>query len=304
MQEIPVCRQKLGTIAISEPERRWWTSYDLPNPEAILKVFVAKSGCFGIVDRNKGLAMRGVERDLADSGELQGGSNIGGGQVKAADYFIIPDLVGSNKRSGGGGLGGALAGALGGRVLGGVLGGVKVNKKEANVTLTLVNARTTELERITEGYSRKSDVSFRGGAGGLVGGTFAAISGSGYENTQIGQVIVLAYLEAYRDMVDQLGGLPINPSEMAPQATAMTAAGGAAAAQAPSGYGVSNQAYNAIQTGMTITEVNNVVGFAGDEQAQAMNTRVMMWRNGPTATSFIMGTFTDGRLTGKNKGGI
>ena len=88
--EIPVCQKKLGTIAIVEPDNNWWQGLGLGSPEAVLKLFVMKSGCFSLVDRNKGLAGRNIERALADNGELQGGSNIGRGQVKAADYFIVP----------------------------------------------------------------------------------------------------------------------------------------------------------------------------------------------------------------------
>ena len=215
--QIPVCTQKLGTIAIVEPDNNWWQALGLGSPEAVIKMFVMKSGCFGLVDRNKGLSSRNLERALADSGELQEGSNIGRGQVKAADYFIVPDIVTKNERSGGGGLGAALGGALGGGVFGGIVGGLSVNKKEANVLLTLVNARTTEQERMTEGYARRSDWSFGGGAGTFWGG-FAGIGGGGYTNTDIGQVIVMAYLDAYTDLVSQLGGLPANPSAAAPEA--------------------------------------------------------------------------------------
>lgn len=216
--EIPVCYKKLGTIAIVEPENRWWVSYELGSPEALIKTFVARSGCFGLVDRGRGLASRAVERALGDSGELQRGSNIGKRQVKAADYVIVPDIVSANRNSGGGGALGGIAGALGGRTFGGLLGGLKVNKKEANVTLSLVNVRTTEMERITEGYSRTSDVSFGGGGGGLFGGVLAGAAGGGYTDTQIGRVMALAYLDAYTKMVSQLGGLPLDPSAAAPAA--------------------------------------------------------------------------------------
>ena len=37
-------------------------------------------------------------------------------------------------------------------------------------------------------------------------GGFAAAGGGGYQNTEIGQVIVLAYLDAYTKLVDELGG--------------------------------------------------------------------------------------------------
>ncbi len=216
--QIPVCTKKLGTIAIVEPDNRWWHSYKLGSPEALIKTFVARSGCFGLVDRGRGLASRAIERALADSGELQRGSNIGKRQVKAADYVIVPDMITANSRSGGGGLGGAIAGGLGRRAFGGLFGGVKVNKKEANVSLSLVNVRTTEMELLTEGYSRKSDVRFRGGGGSWLGGALIGAAGGGYTDTQIGRVIALAYLDAYTKMVTQMGGLPIDPSGAAPQA--------------------------------------------------------------------------------------
>ncbi|MGE5722653.1 MAG: penicillin-binding protein activator LpoB, partial [Sphingomonadales bacterium] len=142
--EIPVCTHKLGTVAVVEPDNNWWQALGLGSPEAVIKMFVMKSGCFGLVDRNKGLASRNIERALADSGELQQNSNIGRGQVKAADYFIVPDIVSKNEHSGGGNVGGALGGWLGGSTFGAIAGGISVNKKEANVMLTLVNARTTE----------------------------------------------------------------------------------------------------------------------------------------------------------------
>lgn len=217
-QEIPRCTKRLGTIAIVEPDNQWWRELNLGSPEAILKVFVQQSGCFGLVNRGRSMANRNMERAMADSGELQAGSNLGKGQVKAADYFLQPDIVSSNSNSGGGGVAGALGGMLGGRTFGALLGGISVKKKEANVTLSIVNARTTEEEALTEGYARKSDVSFGGGGGSLWGGGLAAAGGGGYQNTEIGQVIVLAYLDAYTKLVTQLGGLPENAAAAAPRA--------------------------------------------------------------------------------------
>jgi hypothetical protein len=215
--EIPVCGKRLGTAAVVEPDNNWWQSLGLGSPEAIIKVFIMKSGCFGLVDRGKGLASRAVERALADSGELQTNSNIGKRQVKAADYSIVPDLVTKNANSGGNALGGMLGGMLGG-TFGAIAGGINVKKKEANVTLTLVNMRTTEMELLTEGYARKSDLSFGAGGGAGWWGGFGAVGGGGYQDTDIGQVIVLAYLDAYKKMVTQMGGLPTNPSAAAPKA--------------------------------------------------------------------------------------
>lgn len=221
--EIPRCTKRLGTIAIVEPDNQWWRELNLGSPEAILKIFVQQSGCFGLVNRGRSMQSRAMERAMADQGELQRGSNLGKGQVKAADYFLQPDIVSTNKNSGGGGVGGALGGALGGmfggagRVLGGIAGGINIKKGEASVTLSLVNARTTEEEALTQGYFRKRDLSFGAGGGALFGG-FAGAAGGGYQNTEIGQIIVLAYLDAYKKLVTQMGGLPANAAAAAPRA--------------------------------------------------------------------------------------
>lgn len=220
-QDIPVCSRNLGVIAIVEPDNKWWREYELGSPEEILRIFVQRSRCFTLVNRGRSLQSRAMERALADSGELQRGSNIGKGQVLAADYFLEPNIVSANRNSGGSALGGVLGGVgglLGGRNVGAIAGGFKVNKREANVTLSVVNARTTVEEALVEGYARKSDVSFGAGGGGFFGGTFAGVGGGGYQNTEIGQIIVLAYLEAYKQMVTQLGGLPEDASLDAPPA--------------------------------------------------------------------------------------
>ena len=103
-----------------------------------------------------------MERAMAEQGELQAGSNMGKGQVKAADYFLQPDIVSANQNCGGGGAGAAAGGArrpcsaAGASAVGALAGGINVKKGEANVTLSLVNARTTEEEALTEGYARKT----------------------------------------------------------------------------------------------------------------------------------------------------
>ena len=225
MSEIPVCNRRLGTIAIVEPDNQWWRELNLGSPEAILKIFVQRSGCFGLVNRGRSMQSRAMERAMADNGELQAGSNVGRGQVKTADYFLEPDIVTANRNSGGGGVGAGLGGAIGGlfggsagSVIGGLAGGISVKKGEANVTLSVVNARTTEEEALVEGYARKKDVSWGAGGGAGWWGGFGAAGATGYQNTEIGQVIVLAYLDAYIRLVTQLGGLPANAAVAAPQA--------------------------------------------------------------------------------------
>jgi len=215
-QQIPVCSHRIGTLAIVEPDNQWWRELNLGSPEAIIKIFVQQSGCFTMVNRGRAMQSRAMERAMAEQGELQRGSNMGAGQVKAADYFLQPDIVSTNKNSGGGGAGAAIGGLLGHfgggwGAVGALAGGINVKKGEATVTLSLVNARTTEEEALTQGYFRKRDISW--GAGGAAGwwGGFGAAGASGYQNTEIGQVIVLAYLDAYKKLVSQLGGYQAVP---------------------------------------------------------------------------------------------
>ena len=210
--QIPVCTHRLGTLAIVPPDNQWWQAYNLGSPEAVIKVFVQRSGCFGLVNRGSAMRSREMERALAENGELQEGSNVGRGQVKTADFFLQPDIVSANKNSGGNGVGAALGGILGhshgwANTVGSIAGGINVNKGEANVTLSIVNARTTEEEALVEGYARKSDLSWGAGGGAGWWGGFAAAGATGYQNTEIGQIIVLAYLDAYRKLVYQLGGV-------------------------------------------------------------------------------------------------
>ena len=190
---------------------------DSAESEAIRKVFVQQSGCFGIVNRGRSMQSRAMEKALAEDGELQRGSQVEKKhQVIAAQYFMEPNIVSTNKNSGGGGIGGGLGGAIGGMfggsagsVIGGIAGGISVKKGEANVTLSIVNAATTEEEALTEGYFRKRDLSWAGGGGAGWWGGFGAAGATGYQNTEIGQIIVLAYLDAYKKLVTQLGGQPV-----------------------------------------------------------------------------------------------
>ncbi len=200
---IPTCDKKIGTLAVHEPENKWWQELQLESPEALIKVFVSQSKCFTLVDRGKGLAAAQAERALAGEGELRGGSNVGKGQMKAADYVLVPDIVNKNGNSGGKKIGGILGGFVPG-LAGAVLGGISLKSKTADVVLTLTDVRSTEQVALEEGHAKKTDLGW--GAGGAVGffGGFAAGGASGYANTEIGQVVTMAYLDAYTKLVNGL----------------------------------------------------------------------------------------------------
>jgi curli biogenesis system outer membrane secretion channel CsgG len=222
---IPKCAKKYGTLAVIEPEKNWWTEYGLGSPAALIKVYVSQSGCFTLLDRGKGMAAAQAERALAGSGELRGGSNVGKGQVKAADYVLVPDLVSKNNNAGGNNIGGILGGLLP-HGAGAILGGVSLKKKTADVVLTVTDVRSSEQVVMSEGHSTKTDLGWGAGGGFFSGGGFAAGGATGYADTEIGQVVSLAYLAAYKDMVEKFAALPENAkAEAAQQAVTMAKPG-------------------------------------------------------------------------------
>ncbi|MDE1937464.1 MAG: peptidoglycan-binding protein [Alphaproteobacteria bacterium] len=223
--QIPTCTHKIGTAAIYEPENKWWVDLKLESPEALIKVFVMRSGCFTLVDRGKGFSAVQQERELAGQGELRQGSNIGRGQIKAADYVIVPDVVSRNADAGGSNIGGILGGIIGGGV-GAIVSNISINSSTADVVLTVTDVRSSEQVAMEEGHGSKSDLGFGAGGGGWWGGGGGALGVSSYQNTQIGQVVALAYIDAYTKLVTQLGGVSDNASaDNAQQAVTMSKPG-------------------------------------------------------------------------------
>lgn len=210
--EIPRCANSIGTVALTDGDGHGWTAYNLGAPSTLLKSFVSRSGCFKLVDRGAGLAALQSEQALAAGGDLQRGSNVGAGQVKAADYVIVADIANTDANTSGGGVGGAVAGSVGGR-FGALLGGIKTQHVQAQTVLTVMNVRTSEIEATAEGSADKKDISFLGGGGWGFGGAV----GGGYEDTEVGKVVTYAFLDAYRQIVTQLGGLSDNAVADAPK---------------------------------------------------------------------------------------
>jgi curli biogenesis system outer membrane secretion channel CsgG len=201
--EIPTCAKKIGTLAVTEPQNQWWTALNLDSPAALIKVFVSQSKCFTLVDRGKGLQAAQAERALAASGEERVGSNIGKGQMKAADYVLVPDIANQNRNADRTNIGGMIGGLLP-HGIGALVGGVSLKSKTADVVLTLTDVRSTEQVALEQGHAKKTDLGWMGGGGGGFFGGFAAGGASSYANTEIGQVVTMAYLDAYVKLVGDL----------------------------------------------------------------------------------------------------
>lgn len=203
--DVPHCSRKLGTISIVDgDDPRPWTQYSLAAPSKLLKVLVQRSGCFNLVDRGSGLQAAQLERNIGSDLGLQRRSNVGQGQIKAADYVLVAEIQGANSNVSGGGGVGAIGGLIGGR-FGALAGGLRSKKMEANTVLSITNVRTTETIATAEGYAAKNNLTFgAGGGSGFFGGGIAAVGG-GYDNTDIGRIVTLSFIQAYSKMVNEPG---------------------------------------------------------------------------------------------------
>lgn len=194
------------------------------------------------------------ERDLGASGELRNRSNLGKGQIKAADYVMTPDLVGANSNAGGNAMSGMLGGLIGGDA-GRLVGGLNFKRKTADVVLTVTDVRSSEQVAMAEGSSKKTDIGW-GASGGLFTGSGIGAAGvGGYANTELGQVIALAYLQAYTDLVAQLGGLPDSASAASPE-QAVSVTKPARLFKGPDGKGV----VRSLDVGMLLYPTGNKSG--------------------------------------------
>lgn len=199
--QVPRCTRNVGTISIQNGDTAGWTYYRLQPPAGLLRVVIQQSGCFTVVERGAGLDAAMRERELAGEGNLQRGSNVGAGQIRAADYVLLADVVAQDNNASGGGVGAALGGVVGGR-LGGVIGGMGVRSQTAQTTLTLANVRTTE-SFAAEGNAANRN--FTWGGVGFLGGGGAGLGG--YTDTEIGRVVTVAFIDAYTQLISQLGVL-------------------------------------------------------------------------------------------------
>jgi curli biogenesis system outer membrane secretion channel CsgG len=208
--EIPKCSSRKGTLAIVEPDNQWWSGQNLQSPEALLKVYVSHSKCFTLLDRGKGLSAAQRERELASGGDLRVASNVGKGQMKAADYVLVPDLIGKNDKASGqeitGIVGGLLPKVKDKHGIAAGLGGIDFKTKTADVALTLTDVRSSEQVAFAQGHASKTNIGWKGGGGGFAG-ILVAGGASSYSNTEIGQVIATAYLRAFTGLVKEVNAM-------------------------------------------------------------------------------------------------
>lgn len=191
------CASPIGTAALIEQDNPMLAQAGLTSPIPLLRIMMAQSNCFRVVDRGQASQAMQRERAMAAGGDLQSGSNMGAGQMKAADFLITPNVVFKDANAGGGGLGlGALIPGIGGAIA----GGIKWTNMESQVTLFLTNVRTGEQEAAAEGSASKRDLGF----GGLAFGGLVGAGGGAYASTDIGKIVAAAFLDAHNKLVSQV----------------------------------------------------------------------------------------------------
>ena len=189
------CDKPMGAMAVVEPQSEVITAllrYRLSSPVGLIRLMIQQSNCFIVVERGAGLQNLQQERQLAASGEARQGSNLGGGQMVAADFVLTPSVVFSENNAGG--LGGAVGGILGGKAAA-IAGGLKF--KEAQTSMLVADSRSGVQVAAAEGSTKKADL--RLGAGLFGGGGGAA--GGGYGNTNEGKIIAAALMDNYNNVV-------------------------------------------------------------------------------------------------------
>jgi curli biogenesis system outer membrane secretion channel CsgG len=190
------CEQTLGTLSIVEEANQPWyqqftTQYRMQSTVPLLRMMIQQSNCFVVVERGQAFNNMQTERALAAQGELRRTSNIGKGQMVAADYTMTPSISFSQKDTSG------LSGLLGGRlgsVASLVSGSLKSN--EASTMLLLTDNRSGIQLAAAEGSAQNWDL-------GLMGDFFhhGFASVGGFSNTPQGKVLAASFMDSYNQMV-------------------------------------------------------------------------------------------------------
>jgi hypothetical protein len=199
------CDRSLGTIAVSENQgasQHQLQSYGLGSPVSLLRIMIQQSNCFTVVER--GVAMQNLqeERALAANGETMGGSNVGKGQLQAADFVMTPGVQFTAGDTGG--IGGALS-SYGGKFLGGlggVVGGIagNIKFKEAQTSLLIADVRSGIQVAAAEGVAKKTDF----GVSGWNWGGAGYSSLGGYTKTPEGKMVAASLLDNYNKIVQTI----------------------------------------------------------------------------------------------------
>lgn len=253
---IDKCNAPLGTLAVAEPQSHMLASlsqFKLGSPSTMLRMIAQESGCFTVVERGVGMQNIQQERALASGGMLQQDSNLGAGQLQAADFVMTPSVQFADSTGGVGATVGNWLGRAGGLLgtLGGLAGGIKF--KEAETTLLVADVRSGIQVASAEGKASKMDFSLGGWGWGGMGWA----SAGGYSKTPEGKLIAASLLDNYNRIVQTIRDKPslIQSTSAASKANAArsvqaTNATRPSAVAAPAASPMSNNGLPASMTGI------------------------------------------------------
>lgn len=191
--QLPKCAQPLGTVALVEKDIPALEGTGLSSPSSVLRLMIADSNCFQVVDRSEALEKIMEERHVTKKGKRP--------QIAKADYFLTPDVISKNENAGGvdGGLGRLLPGHAGT-----IASSISVKVQEAQVAIYLTNGKTGVQVAAATGKASTADAGMDfsrtswGGSGG----------GGAYASTEIGKTISAAFADAYANLVRQAQAQP------------------------------------------------------------------------------------------------
>lgn len=217
------CDRPLGTAALVEPDANalgLLNSVGLQSPIPLLRLMMAQSNCFEVVDRGAALRNIQMEQGLAGSGMLQQGSTTARGRMITTQYLITPNVVFSNPNAGGANAGAAIGSLFGrgGALFGGLAGSIRI--KEAQTVLFMTDAQTGRQSGAAEGSAKVQDFGGAAGLGGWGGGVAGIAGISGYGNTAEGKLIAAAFLDAHNKLVHQVRATHTNLPTVLPTAQA------------------------------------------------------------------------------------
>src|SRR5262245_37329450 len=98
--QVPRCDVPLGTVALVEDQNPALAQHGLTSPIPVMRLIIAQSNCFNVVDRGQALTR------IQEEQQLTGGRNTRQ-KLVAAQYFMTPNILFQDSNAGGfgGGLG-------------------------------------------------------------------------------------------------------------------------------------------------------------------------------------------------------
>lgn len=228
-KELVKCQKPVATVEIdtggSEPAGMSGRQYVVvaqqmglpPDPLPLVKLMIAQTGCFTVVDRSAGLRAAKREHELAEAGLTRKGSTVKKGQVIEAQYTLQPQILFSEDNAGGGAAIGFVANMF---IPGtGQLAAGAFRLKQVQVMITLINNDTLVQAGVSTGSAQSTDV----GIGGAFFGGLGGAAGAAFSNTNEGKVVAAALLDAVNKLVPHVQSLQVPQAAPKPQPVAPVA---------------------------------------------------------------------------------